>query len=594
MSPSCSPENAERVIIAINTYLHQVFTYGSRWSVIESAVAADPDCVLANVLMADFAIAFRKPNSAMKFIERARTLRSEQSGRLTERESLYVSAYSSWLGGKKRVWIAFDRVVSLAPTDLFAIKKAQIVAFLAGNLHRMLTIVTADAVIDACQRLPYYNGILAFSLEENKQFVLAERAGRRGVEIAPDDVWSVHAVAHCLYGRGRLREGVAWMKRHESAWNDRMSFMYTHAWFHAALFYLDLDELEETKRVIDKHCWIASDTQVKLTDNPSAAPQMDKTCAEDQFGALNLLWKLDCRSVGAGAKQHSADLLKRNRTSKLANPELTDRYQDVVKHIQWPPISVVGLFALLLMRGLCRAGDDERAKELMRLCEEKIAGMSAGGSRRLKHQTVQIPWMKAVYIISTDNNLERAATKCYDLLHPMMPAYCDYLHQPNSDAPHYKQYEAEVHEDDTSDNQHYQTEYAVPTSAPHVRRDTLTVSVNSTAATSAAPLHEPTREQSPSARHVYPLPRHILQVIGGSGEQRGVLLDLWLEILINSAHFQQTLLLCEQLQSDRTKLDYLSRIEAVCRRELARTSSSLSASAVSTDIDDSGGTSLIS
>jgi len=38
----------------------------------------------------------------------------------------------------------------------------------------------------------------------------AEREGRRGVVIQPDDAWSHHAVAHALYGQGRLQDGLNW------------------------------------------------------------------------------------------------------------------------------------------------------------------------------------------------------------------------------------------------------------------------------------------------------------------------------------------------------------------------------------------------
>lgn len=59
------------------------------------------------------------------------------------------------------------------------------------------------AVVDALSGTPFYHGMLAFALEQCGDSGGAEREGRRGTEVAPDDAWSHHAVAHALYNQVR-------------------------------------------------------------------------------------------------------------------------------------------------------------------------------------------------------------------------------------------------------------------------------------------------------------------------------------------------------------------------------------------------------
>lgn len=89
---------------------------------------------------------------------------------------------------------------------MFALKRAQLVAFLVGDAKKMLKVAKASK--SACAGKPYYHGMLAFSLEQNGKLKKAEREGKRAVDISPDDPWAHHAVAHALYFQGKLDEGI--------------------------------------------------------------------------------------------------------------------------------------------------------------------------------------------------------------------------------------------------------------------------------------------------------------------------------------------------------------------------------------------------
>ncbi len=62
----------------------------------------------------------------------------------------------------------------------------------------------------------YILGCHAFTLEETGEFARAERIGREGVALAPDDAWGLHAVAHVYDSTGRARAGLDWLTGREA------------------------------------------------------------------------------------------------------------------------------------------------------------------------------------------------------------------------------------------------------------------------------------------------------------------------------------------------------------------------------------------
>src|SRR5690606_3041823 len=92
----------------------------------------------------------------------------------------------------------------------------------------------------------YMFGMYAFGLVECGRYQEAERLGREGTKRAPNnrEPWAHHAIAHIFEMHGRLNEGIQWLEAYSSTWNDCNSFMYTHNWWHTALFHLDKDDVD--------------------------------------------------------------------------------------------------------------------------------------------------------------------------------------------------------------------------------------------------------------------------------------------------------------------------------------------------------------
>lgn len=104
------------------------------------------------------------------------------------------------------------------------------------------------------------------------------------------DAWSHHAFAHVCEMNGRLEEGgpniravlnlagIRFMDKRSDTWSSLCSFMYSHNWWHSALFHLELEDYNRAFSIFDDRLWKDA-----------------KDCCQDQIGAVSLLWRLELR-----------------------------------------------------------------------------------------------------------------------------------------------------------------------------------------------------------------------------------------------------------------------------------------------------------
>lgn len=166
------------------------------------------------------------------------------------REQLYLDALSAYAGGRPAIASALlSEVLRRHPEDTLAFKLDHAVRFVLGDRKGMLQ--ESERIIGAIgeghPHRGYVLGCRSFALEENGAYTEAELAGRRAVELAPDDAWGLHAVAHVYDMTGRAQTGIRWLESRTSAWEHCNNFG-THVWWHLALFYLDRGEYD---RVFD-------------------------------------------------------------------------------------------------------------------------------------------------------------------------------------------------------------------------------------------------------------------------------------------------------------------------------------------------------
>jgi tetratricopeptide (TPR) repeat protein len=161
----------------------------------------------------------------------------------TMREIAFVHALGDWLDGRpSRAAARLQIVLNEDPRDALAMKMIQAIHFVMGRPQAMRASV--EGVMDAWTDHPargYLMGCHAFTLEETGDYAKAERIGRAGVELAPDDAWGLHAVAHVYDMTGRARSGLDWLSGREASWAHCNNFRF-HVWWHRALMHLDLGE----------------------------------------------------------------------------------------------------------------------------------------------------------------------------------------------------------------------------------------------------------------------------------------------------------------------------------------------------------------
>ena len=152
----------------------------------------------------------------------------------------------------------------------------------------------------------YLLGCHAFTLEETGEYAAAEAAGKHGVDLAPDDAWGLHAVAHVHDSTGRAREGLDWLTGRESSWAHCNNFRF-HVWWHRALMYLDLGDFDAALDLYDR------EVRSERTDD-----------YRDISNAASLLSRLEIEGVDVGRRwDELADLSeKRSGDGSLAFADL--------------------------------------------------------------------------------------------------------------------------------------------------------------------------------------------------------------------------------------------------------------------------------
>ncbi|MBD2120482.1 tetratricopeptide repeat protein [Trichocoleus sp. FACHB-262] len=267
-------------IAAINAFINQALQYGREAELaIFEALSADPSCAIANAYAAahylsqESAIARQQ---AIPYLQAAQTY----SQSATEREQLYIQAIAAWAKGAIDTAIAVHEAIAEDyPQDLISVQQGQYHYFYRGNKVGLLKI--AEKVLPVHPNQPDLLSMLAFGLEQCHQLPEAEAIAREATRLKRNNPWAHHAVAHVMETQGRAADGIEWMEKFSDTWEHCNSMLYTHNWWHVALFYGQLSETTKVLSLYDQHIWGKA-----RRDSP-----------KDQVGAISLLLRLEFQSV---------------------------------------------------------------------------------------------------------------------------------------------------------------------------------------------------------------------------------------------------------------------------------------------------------
>jgi tetratricopeptide (TPR) repeat protein len=255
---------------------------------LKAALASDPSLVMAPVLRGYFLLLLEKRELVPRAADAA-TIADAAMAKYgaTPRERRHAEALRLWTQRDLRGACAIlTAILADEPRDLLALKLVQYLLLYAGDWRAMrAAIETALAAWD--ESMPGYGYVLgchAFSLEECGDYAAAERAGRRAVELCPDDIWAGHAVAHVCEMQDRIDDGLHWLDQASSGWKDANNFAFHVAW-HRCLFLLDLGRNDEVVALYDR------EVRRESTDDML-----------DISNAVALLWRLKQLGVDVGRR----------------------------------------------------------------------------------------------------------------------------------------------------------------------------------------------------------------------------------------------------------------------------------------------------
>ncbi len=345
--------DSAQTIATIDRFGEAFLGYTQDAPAILEGIEADPDSVLARTLGAAlflFGEARQGRAEARAHLDAA----AAGSRRANERERRLLDAVEAWFVGDYETSVtAHEDIAARWPTDLVSAKLGQYHAFNRGDSQRMARL--ALSVLAANNERAYAHGMAAFGFEQTHELVRAEAEGRLASQMSDHEPWANHAVAHCLDAGGRLDEAVEWMHGLAPTWEGCNSFMYTHNWWHTALFHLDRDETAVGLAIYDEHLW-------------PIVPEY----SQDQIGAISMLARLEMRGVDVG-----------------------DRWQAVAPYLEVRVDDQVEPFLdLHYLYGLARSGQDVLADRLLGNIETHAR--SATGFVRVDWAEVALPAAKAM------------------------------------------------------------------------------------------------------------------------------------------------------------------------------------------------------
>lgn len=321
----------DQTLAGINDFISGFLGYQKCAANILVASDDDPDCVLANIytgMIWMFLEASEAPQKAIKYLKRAQ----KNAHLVTEREQMLVQVLTHWVANEIPEALRIGEEIARAyPTDLALVKLHQYFSFNRGDATAMLRII--NIVAPNNQGNANFHGMAAFAYEQCHLLDKAENSAGKSLELNADEPWAQHATAHVMLTQGRIREGANFMKKSSASWQGLSSFMYTHNWWHSALFDLSLGDYQAVFDAYDGKIW-----------------GVEKEYSQDQIGAVAMLARMEVAGLDVG-----------------------NRWEDVAKHLKARARDVVQPFlSIQYLYGLAKAEYDE-AGQLMAAVEDKAA-----------------------------------------------------------------------------------------------------------------------------------------------------------------------------------------------------------------------------
>lgn len=302
-SPTSSPAQA---LEGINDFCEGFVGYQSRSVNVLQSADENPDSALANIYAGILWMFLERPEAPVKSAPYSE--RAAAAGGLNHREQGLLEMLGAWQQHDYlKVRAIADALTSDYPQDLSLLKIAQYHAFNAGDAAHMLAL--AQKGLPANAHLAPMHSMLAFAHEQSHALDEAERAACSALDIYADEPWAHHALAHVHLGRGTIAQGLKVLSQSAPSWQNLNSFMFTHNWWHVALFDIAQGDLNKSLKIYDEHCW-----------------GVQPDYSQDQIGAVSLLARLELAGVDVGDRWQQLRPFLETRKDDVVQPFLSLQY----------------------------------------------------------------------------------------------------------------------------------------------------------------------------------------------------------------------------------------------------------------------------
>ena len=234
--------------------LHELYAYRPGVQArLDDLLREAPGFVLGHVLRG-YAVMTDGLRSGLTEAQRFLDLSQRLAATANERERLHIYALKMWIEGRGAARLqALEDILARWPLDVLAYRQLTAMLFWHGDKRRQLAV--------AMQAIPHWQpstagyaltlAPLAFALEEDGRYALAEDYAQQALSFNPTDLWALHALVHVHEMQGRASEGEAAINAVAGKLKE-FNLFRGHLWWHLSLFLLSQNKIDAVLDVFDR------------------------------------------------------------------------------------------------------------------------------------------------------------------------------------------------------------------------------------------------------------------------------------------------------------------------------------------------------
>jgi hypothetical protein len=139
------------------------------------------------------------------------------------------------------------------PHDMLAFKVGMVMGLYSGDKEFLKSYAELFHKHEENHCDGNFIGVYSFIKEECREFEESEKWVSKGMEIAPNNIWIQHVLAHIMYQTDRVDESIQFLESKKYMWEENASnFVYKHINWHLAIGYLEQGDYEKSNKILEE------------------------------------------------------------------------------------------------------------------------------------------------------------------------------------------------------------------------------------------------------------------------------------------------------------------------------------------------------